>query len=290
MVQAFDKGSAHPPSGSVPIVPLILPLVPEGVTLKLARADEQVRSIVSAVQNYAATFASPALMLDGELQGTVFTLRLPPLPPLDPTVSIDIGECLHSLRSALDQATYAMLQANLPTLNLTTTQREAYERTSQFPITDSPTQFAGESARRQMRGLSDEAVRTVERFQPYFGGRDPVGESLWCLRELSNTDKHRLVHVTQFATAEAHVDLQTYPLALPHHDEWHYGVVEPEGVVVTVTFDYPPEQAAVQTLGGIAMALVSGASLLGSIEVVLPNLYNRTKAAVDAMALHCNAA
>jgi hypothetical protein len=270
---------------------LIIPVVPDGVKLKLARADEQVRSIVAAVQDYAATFASPALMLDGELDGSVFTLRLPPLPPLDSNVSVDIGECLHNLRSALDQTTYAMLQANIPNISgLTPKRREEYERTSQFPITDSPTQFAGQSARRQMRGLSGEAVSTIERFQPYFGGRDSVGDSLWCLRELSNTDKHRLVHPTQFATAGAHVEMHTYPLALPHHDEWKYGVVEPEGVVVTVTFDYPPETAAVSTLGGIAMALVSGSTLLGSIELVLPNLYNRTKEAVDAMALHCNAA
>ena len=53
--------------------------------------------------------------------------------------------------------------------------------------------------------------------------------------------------------------MHTYPLALPHHDEWHYGVVEPEGAVVTMMFDYPPEMAAVSTLGIAGSALLERA-------------------------------
>jgi hypothetical protein len=268
---------------------LIIPVVPEGVKLKLARADLQVKSIIAAVEQYAATNASPAL-LAGDLDGLVFTLRMPPMPKLEKSISVDIGECLYNMRSALDQTTFAMLQANIPNLpELDAKQREDLERASQFPIADSPQQFNGRAARSQMRGLSADAITTIERFQPYFGGKDPVGDSLWCLRELSNTDKHRLVHPTYSVLAEAHVEMHTFPLALPHRDEWNYGVLGPEGVVVTVVFDYPPAEAHVRTHGGVGIALISGSTVLGSIQPVLQNIYSRTKEAVDAMALHCNA-
>jgi hypothetical protein len=267
---------------------LILPVVPEGVKLKLARADEQVESINKKIETYAAEHARP-MTLAGDLDGVAFTLRMPRVPPLDPNLSVDIGEVLHNLRSALDQTTFAMLQANLSDMSgLTSKKREGMERMSQFPITDAPQKFA--DATPMVQGLSADAIATIERFQPYHNPKGVVGDSLWCVRELSNTDKHRLVHPVWSVLSEAHVEMHAYPLAIPHHQVWNSGALPPEGVLVKVFFRHPPGEAHVRTHGGVAVALYSDMTLLGSVQPVLKNLYLRTKEAVEAMAMHCNAA
>jgi hypothetical protein len=273
---------------SLCLVGLIIPVVPDGVKRKLARAGGQVKTINEKIEAYAADHANP-MTLAGDLDGLVFTLQMPKVPPLDPNLSVDIGQVLHNLRSALDQTTYAMLQANIPHVSgLTSKQRDAMERASQFPITDNPQKFS--DATPMVQGLSADAVATIERFQPFNNPKGVVGDSLWCVRELSNTDKHRLVHPVWSVLSEAHVEMRTYPLAIPHNQVWNSGALPPEGVLVKVFFRHPPGEAHVRTHGGVAVALHSGMTLLGSVQPVLENLYQRTKETVDAMAMHCNAA
>jgi hypothetical protein len=132
-------------------------VAPRGVKLKLLRASEQLASINEAIRNYADQNVGP-MLLDGELDGLESALRLPTLPALDENIAIDIGEFLHNLRSALDQTTYAMLQAKISNLpDISTSYREKLERASQFPITDDAGRFA--EAGRQIAGLSPAAKR-----------------------------------------------------------------------------------------------------------------------------------
>lgn len=59
----------------------------------------------------------------------------------------------------------------------------------QFPIADTTKEFT-DSARRRLQGVSPNAVNVIEAVQPHHGN-PPLAR----LRDLSNTDKHRLLHL-----------------------------------------------------------------------------------------------
>jgi hypothetical protein len=104
-------------------------------------------------------------------------------PPL--RFGVILGDWLHNLRCALDHVIWqlVLLNGKKPT------------RSNAFPIRDTKTGFDN-TVPRELRGLTASQRRLVEEFQPYRLAGDPKQHSLAVLRDLSNIDKHRFVHVT----------------------------------------------------------------------------------------------
>jgi hypothetical protein len=109
-----------------------------------------------------------------------------------------LGDALHNLRSALDH-----LVAQLVLLNTGKRSTSA----NAFPICDTRATYLsigkkGEPSKRDtaLRGVSDTHKALIDEMQPY-RTRIPPGalHPLSTLRDLSNRDKHRLVHLTDFA-------------------------------------------------------------------------------------------
>jgi len=257
---------------------------PRGVTLKLARAREQLGQIGETLEAFSRAHIDGVTPV-GHLDGRVLTLRLPEdIGELDENVSIAIGELVHNLRSGLDQMTFALLESNIPNLSVDAARIEQLRSLSQFPICDDQAWFDRFVARR-CAGLSPRALDVLERFQPFYGGRNPVGDSLWCLRELSNVDKHRLVNPVISVLHSASVRIQTNPIQVPHWCVWNSGPLQGDAVLVKVIFPNHPGQAAVRTIGGVAVALYKDTTLLGDVHSVLTNIYTRTNVAIDQMVL-----
>jgi hypothetical protein len=155
---------------------------PESVYLKLLRAQGYVKAIEADIQrfgkedSYAVTFEPN----DDRRQvaGNVMILRQ--LPEEWPLI---VGDCIHNYRGALDHLAFA-----LPREPGTDPE---WETLSQFPICLTPEGFASVNERHLM-GVSDDAVRVIERMQPYFRRDEPETHGLAYLRHLSNLDKHRL--------------------------------------------------------------------------------------------------
>jgi hypothetical protein len=117
-----------------------------------------------------------------------------------------IGEFLYDLRCCLDYLT-----CELTTLN----RRTPTERT-EFPIFNDRLKFGtatdtdrGAAFTKKIGGLSSVHQALIENEQPYYGryGR-PEDDPLWWLHQLSNTDKHRFLHLVITVARQAAIKLE----------------------------------------------------------------------------------
>ncbi len=118
--------------------------------------------------------------------------------PIHPFWNVRIGEILHNFRASLDNAIWELVKRNG-----NTPKRFLHA----FPITDSDRAFhggpgIGRPGISRLQGVDDAVMTIVEAFQPYKArdyGLDPHRHPFWVLRELSDIDKHRTLHVTVLA-------------------------------------------------------------------------------------------
>ena len=126
--------------------------------------------------------------LDAERRNKLVKVEIFQQPPAE--LGLLIGDCLHNMRSALDNLIYdlAIARRGFPL-------SKSIARDSQFPILKDCAQFSG-NGMDQIRGIHPDAKAVVEELQPYHRGEEFAYHRLWMLRELSNADKHRLLHPT----------------------------------------------------------------------------------------------
>lgn len=161
-----------------------------GVVLKLNRAEAHLHSVMAMINEFFRTeFFETSTEIDrrGRLIGRAINVKQPP-----PELSVLIGDCVFNYRSALDQLAYALAAGNTDQLP------DSYARTSAFPIYQTGPKYRGRRgrpARVRMRGMSATAQAVIERLQPFHRRKYPELRLLWMLEELSNVDKHRLVHL-----------------------------------------------------------------------------------------------
>jgi hypothetical protein len=106
--------------------------------------------------------------------------------------SILVGEICYNLRAALDYLVFELAQLD----------SEQVQNGTQFPIEDSPKNFAGNGQRRLV-GLNGRHIAAIEALQAYNGCN-------WTrrLRDISNPDKHR-----SLSFAQGGFELEVYPAA-----------------------------------------------------------------------------
>ncbi|MCH8066744.1 MAG: hypothetical protein IIC90_13115, partial [Chloroflexi bacterium] len=155
-----------------------------------------------------------------------------------------IGDVIHNLRSALDHIVYAISFSRNP-------DEFRDDRTTEFPICDKPSSFASEYRQKQIRGLPLSARAIIEALQPY-SGKKVSHEPLWTLREMSNVDKHRSIHVAADSTAEVGWDITRIDPAVTVHslDVEPVGLVESGTVLATLEVSVP---AAIQSTVSLNM-------------------------------------
>jgi hypothetical protein len=104
-------------------------------------------------------------------------------PPL--YLGVIVGDFLHNLRCELDHLIWQLviLNGKEPT------------HSHQFPICDTRDGFDKQAPRR-LAGLTAAQLAAVEELQPYRIEEEARWHTLAVLRDLSNIDKHRRVHVT----------------------------------------------------------------------------------------------
>ncbi len=107
--------------------------------------------------------------------------------PLDPTLPLIVGDCIHNLRSALDHLVY-----QLAILNGCGAKGA---RNTLFPVCISPGDFADIAKRKVAPFVSSAALAEIEDVQPYRTTNMPDTAPLWHLAQIDNTDKHRVLVV-----------------------------------------------------------------------------------------------
>jgi hypothetical protein len=117
---------------------------------------------------------------DAETNTVGVQFHVEPTPP--PRLGAIVGDVAHNLRSALDVAAWQLALAN----------DEAAARRQpnlvQFPLASTADGFTDRRVQRTLSFFSDAARSAIERLQPY----QPSWEALGWLREVSNSDKHRI--------------------------------------------------------------------------------------------------
>jgi hypothetical protein len=114
-------------------------------------------------------------------------------------LSLIVGDCLHNLRSALDNLVYELAVVHhggqLPS---------DIEEILMFPIFDTRKGFR-EKGKYRIRGLDPSAQKVIEELQPYNQERNnwATRNPLWKLNALSKRDKHRLPPVASLVNLTA---------------------------------------------------------------------------------------
>lgn len=169
------------------------------VELKLARASAQASSLNDAINSWVS--ANP-LVATCELRENRLGFRVTQQEFLQPASleywGLLAGECVHNVRSALDNLAFALacLSCDPP----------KKPREIAFPIYTDKAQFE-KNGRKNIHQLPLPAAELIERLQPFqrdgsptFG--TPDKDPLVLLQWLSNTDKHQVPSVVLIAPTE----------------------------------------------------------------------------------------
>lgn len=106
-----------------------------------------------------------------------------------------LGEFLYDLRSSLDHLARALVIAN---------NRKPTKKT-EFPVFWKETDFEAESGPK-IKGISSDARTVIESLQPYRAWPDhPKSTTIWAIHDLCNTDKHRVLNLTDPWVFTGHV-------------------------------------------------------------------------------------
>lgn len=116
-----------------------------------------------------------------------------------PTViSHMFGDVLQSANSCLDYLVCELYRRHNPG-------KEA-KPSHKFPIVANHGAFNNEIGNDALYGIPFEAVAVIEGLQPYEGRTDPVPAQLMALRTLTNTHKHRKLHISVLTASPAPSD------------------------------------------------------------------------------------
>lgn len=163
--------------------------------LKLDRASHHLDSLDAKVREwrkretyrYVSHFDSES---GKQLANIVFT------EPIPAEFRLIIGDCLHNLRSALDNLVYELALAYVGIDPLP----EHRARALEFPIFGDRGMEERE-CRNKIGCIHPDAQTAIKELQPHIRGDEFASDPLWKLHQLSNMDKHRVPHVTQVAVA-----------------------------------------------------------------------------------------
>ena len=110
-------------------------------------------------------------------------------PPPIQRWSLLIADSFHNLRNALDHLIYAIATHEA------SPNKPPHERSLQFPITDSKDSFEIAIKRYQLGAISDPVRSAIENAQPYNRAHPTLPPLFSVLRDFTNSDKHKLLHL-----------------------------------------------------------------------------------------------
>jgi hypothetical protein len=107
--------------------------------------------------------------------------------PVDPSLPLAIGDCIHNLRSALDHLAFQLAVLNGKGA-------EAESKIS-FPICLTENEFSRLIKKKVSPFIDGQALAALKDLQPYKTGAVHEADILWVLSQLDIIDKHRLLVV-----------------------------------------------------------------------------------------------
>jgi hypothetical protein len=169
------------------------------VELKLSRAGQQSQALSSSISSWGTQnpIDADCTLLDNRCGFRLLLKEFQNPPPLDEW-GLALGECVHNLRSMLDNLAFALARVR----------QDPPQRPNQiaFPIYEDKTKFQ-QKGRQNIDQLPTPAADLIEKLQPF--QRDgsaalgtPNRDALVLLQALNNTDKHRVPTLVLIAPNE----------------------------------------------------------------------------------------
>lgn len=154
----------------------------DGSFLKFHRADEHLQVVNDLMQGFLNR--KPYRIIDNIVRNgntRERVLRLEQLEDIPTNIPLLIGDACNNLRSALDHLLWQLWLLYNP----------SFDGTVFFPICDTEDRFKTKTVWGYIKGLSDIQRAAIESLQPYKTGNP----ALSFLRDVNNTDKHRIIPV-----------------------------------------------------------------------------------------------
>jgi hypothetical protein len=174
----------------------------DGPLAKIERAQSQIVTLQESVQGFFRDHLYEIGVAEYNPEADNYSLRVRSGPKEFPVDwSLLIGEIAHNLRSALDGVVYQLVRANnkwpsfntqFPIFLVGKTKRHRGKRKAFIPNFEGKDFADGLS---MINGVAERHIAVFRRFQPYKRGNGNRKCPLHLLKELNNTDKHRLITV-----------------------------------------------------------------------------------------------
>jgi len=177
-----------------------------GVRLKLKRSWEQLNMLKAEIDAFLDERPyQPQIAFNRSSRTLIVKVVVNRSP--DPMWSVYIGEILHNFRSALDHIVWELAGRPSPRTHKT-----------QFPIFANEAGFDERGTNQFLKGVNEAVIRLIKSEQPFFVRQDgtiegTVHSPLWYLKQLSDIDKHRTVHLVGNALSAHHISFP--PVAHP---------------------------------------------------------------------------
>ena len=160
----------------------------DGARAKLERAKSHVGALRDAISAAEPDPAAIPLRREYDVNQGAIVWRIERVPEIPDSWGLLVGDALHNFRCALDHLWWQLalkhLHPNQPT--------EEQAKEIQFPIFSRPTQWS--PTHPYLRHVDPTDAVKVEARQPFNPGQAGQINVLGALADLSNADKHRIVH------------------------------------------------------------------------------------------------
>jgi hypothetical protein len=164
----------------------------EPVMLKLNWAYKHLERLVPELNRY---LESKPCQIVGDFEPYADRHRLTAIVrqrnPVPPEISLMFGDCIHSLRTALDYLVWQLVLAA----------KNEPAKENMFPVCSEPKYFTDAIKRGRLKGVSEQAAARIKSLQP-FNNTKPAADPLSILDELERIDKHRTILFTAVGIAE----------------------------------------------------------------------------------------
>lgn len=175
-----------------------------GARLKLERAVQLLDTLNTHISEFCKSPDKPyKLSVKQNLKTKVdcIVINIVRAPP--PLWSLQIGEIIYNLRSALDHMAYEIASVY---------NNGEVPPGTEFPIFIDADRFR-DSKRGgglyKVRGVPENVRTSIGDMQPFQKRESPELHRLWALQELSNWDKHRLLHLTSVIAGARNIVLKS---------------------------------------------------------------------------------
>ena len=236
----------------------------ESARLKLARAQDHLDAYERAWRDFTADGYPYGYRSEINDDRTCITLYLQERRIVPRDFGLIVGDCVHNLRSALDHLAYALPRA------AGTDPR--WEKWSQWPIFDDPNDFAG-AAKRWLCGVDGGAVAGIETCQPYYRPNGPTRHPLRYLAELSNLDKHRVLHGIALPGQRASLGIDLSTITGDVWPVFNDGGIEPNAIVGKVYFTDPAPKPVEMEVSVTFAVAIDGLEPPIGVQTVLDDIH-----------------